>query len=230
MKIYKYNGKTYMTDDQNFLIDHETWDENFAIGMAYELGMFDGLTNKHWEVIRYIRKTFKKTGERPFLYETCRAMGLNAGTLKALFPDGYLRGACLLAGIGYKSPLSASIPEIRGDHPPPKTGFIEKDKAYRIDIFGFLLDPDDWDEDYAVVRAYEMNIKGGLSDKHWQIIYFLRDSYRLNRQVPTIYDCCEANEIDIEDLEELFPGGYHRSAVKIAGLPSIGVNIKRKIL
>ncbi len=230
MKTFTYKNKTYETDDHNFLIDHEIWDKNFSIGMAYELGMLDGLTEKHWEVIHFIRKAFKKTGERPLLYETCRMIGLKSKALQKLFPTGYLRGACLLAGLGYKGIQAYSLPEPREKHTRSTNGFIERNKAYRIDIYGFLLNPEDWDEEYAIIRAYEMNIKGGLNEKHWQIIYFLRDCYKLNKNVPTIYDCCEANEMDIEDIEELFPAGYHRCAIKIAGLPSIGVDITRKIL
>lgn len=230
MKTFSYNNKNYWVDDNNFLIDHKDWDKDFAIGMAIELGMRDGLSDAHWEVIYFIRMEFEKTGERPLLYETCRAMGLKSGTLQKLFPTGYLRGACLLAGIGYKGFQAYSLPEPRREYPALKAGFIEKNKAYRIDIYGFLLAPEDWDEEYAVIRAYEMDIHGGLTDKHWQIIYFLRDCYKLNSVVPTIYECCEANEMDVEDIEKLFPAGYHRCAVKIAGLPSIGVNIKRKIL
>ncbi len=36
--------------------------------------------------------------------------------------------------------------------------------------------------------------------------------------VPTVYETCEENRIEIEDLEALFPDGYHRGAVKISGL------------
>jgi tRNA 2-thiouridine synthesizing protein E len=232
MKTYTFNGKTFETDDQNFLVDYETWDKDFATGMAYELGMVAGLTERHWEIIQYIQKSFETTGRRPSLYDTCKAMELNAQRLRTLFPTGYLRGACLLAGVGYTETNRADalkIPDLRVE-PPAKTGFVSKDKAYRIDIFGFLIDSEDWDEDYAVIRAYEMKIKSGLTPRHWQIIYFLRDSYRLNHIVPTIYECCEANDIDIEEMEALFPDGYHRCAVKLAGLPSIGVNIKRTIL
>ena len=57
-----------------------------------------------------------------------------------------------------------------------------------------------------------------LTDKHWQIINFLRKSFEKNNMVPTIYETCEANGIDLEELEKLFPDGYHRGAVKIAGL------------
>ncbi|MBE9580198.1 MAG: TusE/DsrC/DsvC family sulfur relay protein, partial [Proteobacteria bacterium] len=74
-------------------------------------------------------------------------------------------------------------------------------------------------EYYAVYKAYDMKIHGGkLSDKHWQIIRFLREYYEKNEEIPTIYETCEANQINIEELEQLFPDGYHRGAVKIAGL------------
>ncbi|MEZ4565522.1 MAG: TusE/DsrC/DsvC family sulfur relay protein [Desulfobacterales bacterium] len=86
MKTYTFNGKNFDTDDQNFLIDYKTWEKDFATGMAYELGMVEGLTDRHWEVIRYIQEAFEKTGHRPSLYETCRAMALNANGLRALSP------------------------------------------------------------------------------------------------------------------------------------------------
>jgi len=63
-----------------------------------------------------------------------------------------------------------------------------------------------------------MKIPGGMSDKHWQIIHFLRNYYSKNNCVATVYETCEANNIEIEELERLFPDGYHRGAVKIAGL------------
>ena len=103
---------------------------------------------------------------------------------------------------------------------PHTTSFMEAyDKTYEVDVRGFLVNPDQWDEYYAVYKAYDMKIHGGkLTDKHWQIIRFLRESYEKNEEIPTIYETCEANQIDIEELEQLFPDGYHRGAVKIAGL------------
>ena len=119
----------YETDDQNFLLDYETWDKDFAIGMAYELGMVEGLTDQQWKVIDYIQNKFEKTRFRPSLYETCKAMGLNAKSLHQLFPSGYLRGACLLAGIGHIGPWIKShgyqLPEPRGAS-TEKSGFITK--------------------------------------------------------------------------------------------------------
>jgi len=91
-----------------------------------------------------------------------------------------------------------------------------------VDLFGSLVDFTEWDEDYAARRAWEMNMKTGLTDMHWQVILFLRDSYAKNNKIPTIYECCNAAEIDFDEFAELFPTGYHRGAVKIAGLPTFG--------
>lgn len=226
MKTYTFNKKTYEVDNQNFLIDQETWDEDFAVGMASELGMDDGLSQRHWDVIHFIRNRFAETGVCPVVHETSRALELTAKSLQELFPTGYLRGACLLAGISYKYGWVYYFEEPYAVSKRPKTGKKQKpkpeDRVYRVDIFGSLVDPSEWDEDFAARRAYEMNMKGGLNKKHWQVIEFLRDSYTRNKKIPTIYECCEANQLDIKDIAELFPAGYHRGAVKIAGLPTFG--------
>lgn len=81
------------------------------------------------------------------------------------------------------------------------------------------MDPDEWDEHYAAHLAHEMKIPGGvLGQQHWQIIGYLRTGYYKSGKIPTAVETCDANDIDIDDLERLFPDGYHRGAVKIAGL------------
>jgi tRNA 2-thiouridine synthesizing protein E len=226
MKTFKYNRKEYSVDKKNFLLDPNTWDENFASGMAGELGMSTGLTDQHWEVILFIRKRFIETGVCPVIYETSQALGLTSKSMQQLFPTGYLRGACLLAGISYKygwvyyfgEPYSVSEQSEYGEEADKKANV----KVYRVDLFGSLVDPAEWDKDYAARRAFEMNMKSGLCNKHWEIIKFLRDAYDQNKKIPTIYECCEANNIDLDEFAKLFPAGYHRGAVKIAGLPTLG--------
>jgi tRNA 2-thiouridine synthesizing protein E len=63
-----------------------------------------------------------------------------------------------------------------------------------------------------------MKMREGLTDKHWRIIRFLREHFRKNSVVPTLFETCEMNQIELDELETLFPDGYHRGAVKIAGL------------
>jgi tRNA 2-thiouridine synthesizing protein E len=92
------------------------------------------------------------------------------------------------------------------------------EKTYVVDARGFLADPRTWDEDYARCKAEELGMWRGLTEQHWKIIRFLRDQFERNGTVPTIYETCEANNVELEDLEHLFPTGYHRGAVKLAGL------------
>jgi tRNA 2-thiouridine synthesizing protein E len=211
MSTFVFMNKDYEVDSEGFLLDSNKWDEDFANGMAAEVKIENGLTRRHWDVIYFIRNTFKELGKCPLIYQTCKAQGIRLNQLRDLFPTGYLRGACKLAGITYKQGYVkyawvSDIPEVHFE------------KVYQVDVRGFLIDPYEWDERFAVYKAYEMKMPEKLGDRHWQIIYFIRESFNKNKQVPTVYETCEANQIEIDELERLFPDGYHRGAVKIAGL------------
>lgn len=214
--------RTYRVDSDGFLIDFEDWDEEFARSRAPELGIHDGLTRRHWDVIRYIRATFAEYGACPLVYHTCKANGLTIRDLQGLFPTGYLRGACRLAGVTYRQgyhgssslPAAAAVPRQTADREEGKTAAL---KTYTIDVRGFLVHPAQWDEDYAAHRAAEMKI-GPLTEAHWRVLRFLRDRYADRGMVPMIYETCDANNLELDDLERLFPDGYHRCAVKLAGL------------
>ncbi|MBF0100436.1 MAG: TusE/DsrC/DsvC family sulfur relay protein [Desulfobacterales bacterium] len=225
MKSITFGNKTYQVDVQNFLIDAASWDENFAIGMASLLSINNGLTEEHWKIIRYIRNAFEKEGICPLVYETCRDNQLSFLKLKELFPSGYQRGVCLLAGITYKTNIFSSYcyKDPYASPPPenvkPKIELNSReDKVYQVDVNGFLIDFSQWDETFAIHKAYEMGLARGLSEKHWKIIKYLRSYYEKNKQIPTIYECCGDNQIDLDELERLFPRGYHRCAIKIAGM------------
>jgi len=216
MRIFKRKGKTYELDADGFLMDPKKWDPNLAEGMALDLGTQGGLTREHYDVIHFIRRELDRTGKCPNLFETCRANNLRRSELKRLFPSGYMRGACKLAGVSYKEAyLGADYME----HSAKDLHAVATRQEYRVDVRGFLVDPDEWDEHYAAHRAYEMKIPGGkLGKMHWQIIRSLRSTFYKTGKIPTVTETCEANDIDIDELEQLFPDGYHRGAVKIAGL------------
>ncbi|MEZ4576442.1 MAG: hypothetical protein R2861_00070 [Desulfobacterales bacterium] len=44
-------------------------------------------------------------------YIDLQGHGINANSLRALFPTGYLRGACLIAGVGYTETCRPDVPE-----------------------------------------------------------------------------------------------------------------------
>jgi len=215
MSSFDYNNKTYNVDADGFLVDFGTWDDNFAEGMAAETGIENGLTDIHRHIIRYIHDILKQTGICPVVYETCRANDISLDDFKKLFPTGYLRGACKLAGVTFREGYAGHswLPDSAENIEP-----INLSKSYDVDVRGFLVDPDDWDEHFAIYKAFEMKMANGLSEKHWQIIEYLRSSFKTNKVVPTVFETCEANKVAIDELETLFPDGYHRGAVKVAGL------------
>lgn len=218
MKTFSFKGGIYDVDSEGFLLGYDEWDETFAEGMASEVGIPEGLTPEHWKIIRFIRERFKQTGECPLVYQTCKENGLHLKDLKRLFPTGYLRGACKLAGITNKERLVDYYGEKGLEFRVGEASQESEEKVYRINVRGFLIDPEEWDENFAVHKAHELKIKEGLTGKHWKIIHFLRDYFKQNGLVPTVYETCESNQLELDELERLFPDGYHRGAVKIAGL------------
>jgi tRNA 2-thiouridine synthesizing protein E len=215
MNTFTFGNKSYQVGPEEFLSDFKEWDENFARGMAPKVGIISGLSEDHWKIINFIRDTFRQTGKCPLVYETCRTNRLHLQELKKLFPAGYLRGACKLAGITYREgSLEQSWVEEFAER---VTSGVQEKKTYLVNIRGFLMNPAEWDRKFALYKAHEMKM-AKLTQKHWQIINFLRERFEKNNMVPTIYETCEANGIDLEELEKLFPDGYHRGAVKIAGL------------
>lgn len=207
--------RQFETDRHGFLLRAEDWTEEFAVETAPRVGIGGGLTQKHWSVLAYLRQVYEDTGRCPLLYFVCRDNGLTVAQLKELFPTGYLRGLCRLAGITYREgyvshPCRAS----RGEPCPAEVS----DKTYRVDVRGFLVDADGWDLEFARHRAQDMQLPGGLTPDHVRVLSYLRDRYGETGRVPTIYEVCEATGLTLDELERLFPTGYHRGAVKLAGL------------
>jgi len=215
LRIVHAKGKQYTVGDRGFLLNPKEWDEDFAEMFAPEIGIADGLTEAHWRVIRFIRSTFDHINQCPLIYIACKTNKIGLGDLKKLFPTGWLRGACKLAGVTYRSAYMQHL-WLEGDIAHHTNTYNKR--TYQIDEQGFLVDPKDWDENFAVHLAYEMGIPGNLSDRHWQIINYLRRRYEVSGVVPTVYETCEANEVELNECEVLFPGGYHRGAIKLAGL------------
>lgn len=196
------SDKTFELDDLGCLRNFYDWRPEFAEGMAEEVGITPPLTEAHKSFIRYLRQAFIKSGRTPIVHRACRDNGLKLWELERLFPAGYHRGACKLAGLNYH--------DRHVDREP------RSDKVYRIDARGFLVDAGEWDESFATMRAEELGT--ALTEQHWQVIRFLRSAYATNGRVPTVFEACRDCNLDDGDLERLFPTGYQRGAVKIAGL------------
>jgi len=89
---------------------------------------------------------------------------------------------------------------------------------------GYLDDIQDWSEDVA--RAIAVQEEVNLTDKHWDLIKFLREEFIENRgtqpNTRTIVKAMSAEwgeKIKQGDLYDLFPGDPSKQGGKIAGLP-----------
>lgn len=90
-----------------------------------------------------------------------------------------------------------------------------------IDEEGYLIDPQDWNEELAREFALKENIQ--LTADHWDAIHYMRDYYAEHQIAPdaryVIKHLAERMGPDSRNaLFELFPYGYVKQACKIAGM------------
>ncbi len=212
IKTVSLNDKTYTLDSRGFLFPPEQWDKEFAEGMAKLLGIYDGLTDEHWDFINYLRDKFIKENTVPLVVYACNDNNLRLSKFKGLFPTGYHRGACKIAGINYEFMYKTN------HWLTYEPRFLLKDK-YMMTSTGFLKDFESWTEDFAHFVVMEWKLQDGLSEKHKQIIHYLRNYYSTTQNIPTIFETCKATDINLKGIMNLFPEGYRRGACRIAGLP-----------
>lgn len=81
---------------------------------------------------------------------------------------------------------------------------------------GYLTDLNQWNEAVAVDIAFEEGIS--LTDKHWEVLHYLRDQVR--NEVPlTIRKIGKSGVVSIKEFYQLFPEGPLKKASRIAGIP-----------
>ncbi|HTZ92665.1 MAG TPA: TusE/DsrC/DsvC family sulfur relay protein [Streptosporangiaceae bacterium] len=83
---------------------------------------------------------------------------------------------------------------------------------------GFFADPAQWTEAMAPEIASKEGIDH-LTDRHWQVIKFMRDEFEANGSGPTVRVLGKTSGVTIKELYELFPKGPAKTAAKIAGIP-----------
>ena len=83
---------------------------------------------------------------------------------------------------------------------------------------GFMTDPSQWSEELAVELARREGITE-LSDRHWQVIRFMRQEFFDKGTGPTVRMLGKTSGVPVKELYELFPKGPAKLAAKIAGIP-----------
>jgi len=92
------------TDDEGYLVDPDDWNESVAAAIAEREGV--RLTDLHWQVLRFMRAYLDEHQLIPdarfvirFLAEDAGLGDAARGQLFELFPYGYVRQACRIAGM-----------------------------------------------------------------------------------------------------------------------------------
>jgi TusE/DsrC/DsvC family sulfur relay protein len=87
-----------------------------------------------------------------------------------------------------------------------------------VDAEGFLTDAAQWNEQIATEIARANGI-AELTDRHWQVVRFMRQAYLRDGQAPSIRSLGKTSGVPIKELYQLFPKGPAKLAAKIGGIP-----------
>lgn len=87
----------------------------------------------------------------------------------------------------------------------------------QIDDEGFLTDSTEWTEEIA--RQLAANIGIELTDRHWEMIRFIRDDYVANGVTPGTRRVQATGGVTTKEQFELFPKKPQKKSAYIAGVP-----------
>jgi len=91
------------------------------------------------------------------------------------------------------------------------------DRDIERDAEGFLQKPEQWTEELGYEIAGDLGII--LTEKHWQVIHFMRDRFLSSGNAPSIRTLGKESGVPIKELYQLFPKGPAKLAAKIGGIP-----------
>lgn len=94
----------------------------------------------------------------------------------------------------------------------------KNDQKKQFNEKGYLLNFEEWDEALARKIAAQESLPQ-LEEQHYRLIGDLRGYYEAFNEVPMVRNFCKLSDISIFEIFSLFPTGYTKGALKIAGLP-----------
>jgi tRNA 2-thiouridine synthesizing protein E len=82
---------------------------------------------------------------------------------------------------------------------------------------GFMLDQTQWTKEIAVEIAKQEGIDP-LTDAHWKIIDFCRETGKQTGKAPTLRQITDGAGVSTKELFALFPKGPAKKVAKVSGL------------
>lgn len=100
----EFPGGSVATDDEGYLLDPADWDENVATELARREQIV--LSDAHWAVVGFMRSYFEEHQIIPDARHVMKHLAQHLGhkstgrnDLFILFPYGYVKQACRIAGM-----------------------------------------------------------------------------------------------------------------------------------
>jgi len=98
MSIETLAGVAVDRNEEGFLTDPSQWNEEIAVELARQEGI-DPLTERHWEVLRFMRHEYETKGTGCTVRVLGKTSGVPIKELYALFPKGPAKLAAKIAGV-----------------------------------------------------------------------------------------------------------------------------------
>jgi tRNA 2-thiouridine synthesizing protein E len=98
MTMATVGGVEVHLDDEGFFAEPEEWTEAMAPELAAAEGI-DELTDRHWQVLRFMRQEYFEKGTGPTVRVLGKTSGVPVKELYQLFPKGPAKIAAKVAGI-----------------------------------------------------------------------------------------------------------------------------------
>jgi dissimilatory sulfite reductase related protein len=89
--------------------------------------------------------------------------------------------------------------------------------SIEVDDDGFLLNPEQWDEQVALALATTEGLDA-LTEDHWSIMNYIREYHAQFGVAPMVRKLCKETGFKLKEIYALFPSGPARGACKVAGL------------
>lgn len=94
-----------------------------------------------------------------------------------------------------------------------------KERNIEINEEGFLVNPEEWDQELAEALAKSQEDIDELTDDHWKVIDYIRNYYLEKNIAPMVRKVCRNSGFNLKYIFKLFPSGPAKGACKVAGLP-----------
>ena len=98
MTDVSYHSHPVTLDAEGFFTDPGQWTEDMAPEIARAEGI-DQLTERHWQVVRFMRNEYQVKGTGPSVRALGKISGVPVRELYQLFPKGPAKIAAKIAGI-----------------------------------------------------------------------------------------------------------------------------------